>query len=169
MAVVTVASLVAELRGIGLAAGDVLLMHSSYRSVGRVAGGPQAVVEALVTVLGPAGTLVVPTHTPDNSDPATWQHPPVPAEWWAPIRDEAPGFDPDRTPASQWMGRLAELVRTWPGAVRSDRAADVAARAGRVRGPVDRREPRDLSRVMRLAPSSVTYRWPVGRPASYVV
>jgi len=120
MAVVTTTSLAADLRALGLAAGDVVLLHSSYRSIGFVVGGPQAVVQAFLDVLGPGGTLVVPTHTPDNSDPAAWQHPPVPIEWWAPIREQAPGFDRERTPASRWMGRLAELVRTWPGAARSD-------------------------------------------------
>jgi len=120
MNVATVRSLAADLRTLGVRSGDVLLTHSSYKSVGSVAGGPQAVVQALLDVLGPDGTLVVPTHTSENTDPATWQHPPVPQEWWAPIRHEAPGFDPVRTPASRWMGRLAELVRCWPGALRSD-------------------------------------------------
>jgi aminoglycoside 3-N-acetyltransferase len=113
-------SLAAEFRALGIVAGDVLLLHSSYRSLGFVAGGPQAVVQALADVVGPAGTIVVPAHTPDNSDPATWQHPPVPESWWEAIRHQAPGFDPGRTPASRHMGRLAELVRTWPGALRSN-------------------------------------------------
>lgn len=112
----TVASITADLRTLGVEPADVVIMHSSYRSLGDVAGGPQAVVEAL---LAAAGTLVVPTHTPENSDPAGWRNPPVPQSWWPVLRGESPGFDPARTPASRWMGRLAELVRTWPGAVRS--------------------------------------------------
>jgi len=120
MSPATVASLTADLRGFGIASGDVVLAHTSYRSLGFVVGGPQAVVQALLDAVGPDGTLVVPAHTPENSDPAEWQHPPVPQQWWAPIRDEAPGFDVARTPASRWMGRVAELVRTWPGALRSD-------------------------------------------------
>ncbi|MEV0291041.1 AAC(3) family N-acetyltransferase [Kribbella sp. NPDC050820] len=109
----------ADFRALGVPAGGVVLLHSSLRSVGFVAGGPQAVVEALLEVLTPAGTLVVPTHTPENTDPATWSNPPVPSEWWPVIRDQSPGFDPGLTPAARWMGRLAELVRTWPGARRS--------------------------------------------------
>jgi aminoglycoside 3-N-acetyltransferase len=124
----TVRSITADLRTLGIGPDDVVLMHSSYKSLGSVAGGPQAVVEAL---LAAAGTLVVPTHTPENTDPAGWQHPPVPRDWWATIRDEAPGFDPARTPASRWMGRLAELVRTWPGAVRSDHPQVSFAAIGR--------------------------------------
>jgi aminoglycoside 3-N-acetyltransferase len=120
MDIASVRSLTADLRVLGVRPGDVLLMHSSYKSVGSVAGGPQAVVQAVLDALGPAGTLVVPTHNSENTDPASWQHPPAPPEHWATIRHEAPGFDPERSPASRWMGRLAELVRTWPGAVRSN-------------------------------------------------
>jgi aminoglycoside 3-N-acetyltransferase len=114
----TVSSLTADLRSLGVSDGDVLLLHSAQRSLGFVAGGTQAVVQALLDAVGAAGTLVVPTHTPDNTDPAGWQHPPVPPAWWQAIREQAPGFDPARTP-SRWMGVIAEAVRTWPGAVRS--------------------------------------------------
>ena len=113
-------SLRAELRALGLSPGDVVLLHSSRSRVGFVAGGRQAIVQALLDVLGEQGTLVVPTHTPDNTDPASWQNPPVPDSWWPVIREQSPGFDPARTPASRWMGILAETIRTWPGAVRSN-------------------------------------------------
>jgi aminoglycoside 3-N-acetyltransferase len=115
----TARSLTEDLRALGLSRGDVVLTHCSLRSLGFVAGGAQAVVQALLDVLGAPGTLVVPTHTPDNTDPAEWRHPPVPQSWWEPIRDAGPGFDPARTP-SRWMGIVAETVRTWPGALRSD-------------------------------------------------
>ena len=134
----TVSSLSADLRALGVREGDALEMHSSYRSIGYVAGGPQAVVEALLSVLGPSGTLVVPTHTSDNSDPANWQNPPVPEAWWPVIREESTPFDPERTPASHWMGVLAEIVRAWPGAHRSDHPqvsmAAVGARAAEITG-----------------------------------
>jgi aminoglycoside 3-N-acetyltransferase len=116
----TIRSLSAGLGALGLVAGDVVLLHSSRSRVGFVAGGRQAIVQALLGVLGEQGTLVVPTHTPDNTDPAAWQKPPVPEHWWPVIRDESPGFDPATTPASRWMGILAETVRTWPGALRSN-------------------------------------------------
>jgi aminoglycoside 3-N-acetyltransferase len=114
----TIGSLTADIRALGISMGDVVLLHSSRRSIGFVAGGTQAVVQALVNVVGAGGTLVVPTHTPDNTDPADWQHPPVPSTWWQVIRDHSPGFDTARTP-SQWMGKIAETIRTWPGALRS--------------------------------------------------
>lgn len=115
----TVQSLRSDLRTLGVRSGDVVLFHSSTRSLGFVVGGTQAMVQALLDVIGPEGTVVVPTHTPDNSDPAGWHNPPVPEAWWPVIREQAPGFDPSRTP-SRWMGVMAETVRTWPGALRSD-------------------------------------------------
>jgi aminoglycoside 3-N-acetyltransferase len=131
----TVRSLEADLRALGVRAGGVVLLHSSTRSLGFVVGGPQAFVQALLDVLGPDGTLVVPTHTSDNCDPSTWANPPVPESWWGAIRDEAPGYDPATTP-SRWMGLLPELVRTWPGARRSQHPrlsfAAVGARADEV-------------------------------------
>ncbi|SNY33657.1 aminoglycoside N(3)-acetyltransferase [Paractinoplanes atraurantiacus] len=131
------ATLATDLRELGLAAGDTVLVHSSMRAVGSVAGGVQAVVQALLDVLGPDGTLVVPTHMPANSDPAGWENPPVPPEWWPVIREHSPGFDPDRTP-SRWMGVLPEVVRAWPGARRSGHPqvsfAALGARAATVAG-----------------------------------
>lgn len=126
----TVQSLGSELRALGVTSGDTVLTHSSASSLGFVAGGAQAVVQALLDVLGPDGTLVVPTHTPDNTDPADWCNPPVPESWWQAIRSQAPGFDKSRTP-SRWMGVIAETVRTWPGAVRSDHPQVSFAALGR--------------------------------------
>jgi aminoglycoside 3-N-acetyltransferase len=133
----TMRSLRADLGALGVTAGDVVVLHSSARSLGFVVGDTQALVQALLDVLGPRGTLVVPTHTPHNSDPADWQNPPVPQEWWPVIREQAPGFEPGRTP-SRWMGVVAETVRTWPGAMRSVHPqvsfAAVGARAAEVTG-----------------------------------
>lgn len=115
----TRASLAAQLRALGVRPGATVLVHASLRPLGFLCGGPGAVLLALRDVLGADGTIVVPTHTPENSDPAGWTNPPVPEAWWPVIRAELPGFDPAHTP-SRFMGALAEQVRTWPGARRSD-------------------------------------------------
>jgi len=124
-------SLAADLTALGVRPGSTLLVHASMKPVGYVAGGPHAIVLALRDALGPDGTLVVPTHTPDNSDPAEWRNPPVPPGWWSVIREHTPGFDPAVTP-SRWMGAIAELVRTWPGAQRSDHPQVSFAALGRL-------------------------------------
>ena len=115
---VTRARIAADLGTLGVRRGAVLLVHSSLSGLGWVCGGAQAAVEALLDAIGPDGTLVVPAHTSGNCDPATWRNPPVPESWWPVIREEMPGFDPRRSPTGH-MGAVAELARTWPGALRS--------------------------------------------------
>ena len=111
-------SIAQDLTNLGLGRGDSVLVHASLSSLGWVCGGSVAVVEALLSVLGPDGTLVVPTHSGDLSDPEGWQHPAVPTPWWDTIRTSMPPFRP-QTP-TRGMGAVAELTRTWPGARRSD-------------------------------------------------
>lgn len=111
-------TLASDLRALGVTPGDVLLVHSSLRALGWVAGAEVAVVQALRDALGPSGVLVVPAQTGGNSDPAEWTEPPVPETWWPRIRAEMPAYDAALTP-SEGIGRIAEAVRTWPGAVRS--------------------------------------------------
>jgi aminoglycoside 3-N-acetyltransferase len=48
---------------IGLVRGDLVIVHSSLKSFGRVEGGPEAVIDAALNVVGPKGTVVFPTFT----------------------------------------------------------------------------------------------------------
>jgi len=114
----TVDSLVERLRGCGVEAGQTVLVHMAMSKLGWIAGGAEAVIWALLDALGPAGTLMMPAHTGSNTDPAEWQFPPVPPDWWPIIRAHTPAYDPARTP-TRGMGTAAELFRTWPGVVRS--------------------------------------------------
>jgi aminoglycoside 3-N-acetyltransferase len=113
----TVDLLVAELRELGVEPGTVLLVHSSLSQLGWVAGGAQAVVLALLEVVGPDGTLAMPTHS-YLTDPATWHDPAVPEGWWPAIRQQLPAFDPALTP-TRGMGAIVECFRHTPGVRRS--------------------------------------------------
>jgi len=114
----TVRSLADDLYALGLPRGGVVLMHSSLRALGWVVGGAEAVVEAVLATLGPDGTLVVPSFSTARTDPARWQHPPVPQAWWQLIRDEMPAYDP-RVSSTRQMGAIANCVLRWPGTLRS--------------------------------------------------
>jgi aminoglycoside 3-N-acetyltransferase len=114
----TVESLTSDLLSLGVTPGTTLLVHSSLSSLGWVCGGAPAVVLALESALGPEGTLVMPAHSGDLTDPSTWSHPPVPEAWWDTIRQTMPAFDPDLTP-TRGMGAIVEAFRRQPWTRRS--------------------------------------------------
>jgi aminoglycoside 3-N-acetyltransferase len=114
----TVGLLVRALTSMGVTPGMNVIVHTRMSAIGWIAGGAQALIEALMRAITPAGTLMMPTHTADNSDPSHWKNPPVPESWWQIIRDNMPAYDPARTPV--WdIGSVPELFRTYPGVTRS--------------------------------------------------
>ena len=82
---VTETILIYDLKHIGVSPGMVLLVHSSLSSMGWVCGGAVSVIRALETVLGDQGTLIMPTHSGDLSNPEEWNNPPVNESWWQTI------------------------------------------------------------------------------------
>ncbi len=114
----TMASLQCDFMQLGVKTGMVLLLHSSLSALGWVCGGPVAVILALEEILGPEGTLVMPSHSGGMSEPGNWSHPPVPESWWPVIRNETPAFDPELTP-TRLMGAIAETFRKQSGVMRS--------------------------------------------------
>ena len=113
----TVESLRDDFEALGIEKGMVLLVHSSLSALGWVCGGAVAVIIALQEVLGETGTLVMPTHSTDLSDPGQWEKP-VPESWWQTIRETMPAYDPDLTPTRS-MGKIAETFRKQKDVLRS--------------------------------------------------
>lgn len=109
----TTPMIASALRSAGVREGSVIIVHSSLSGIGWVVGDAQAVIEALLAVVGEHGTIVMPAHT-SLSDPATWVNPPVPEAWWPVIRDAHPAFDPALS-AMRGMGRVVESFRRLPG------------------------------------------------------
>lgn len=115
----TYSSLLADLRALGVEPGMAVIVHSSLSAIADwVVGGAAAVILALEAALGAEGTLIMPTQSGELSDPADWQHPPVPPAWWDLIRQEMPPFRPDLTETRE-MGRIPETFRKQDGVLRS--------------------------------------------------
>jgi aminoglycoside N3'-acetyltransferase len=89
--------LIDQLHALGVDRGGVLLVHTSFRAVRPIQGGPSGLIEALRAVLGPDGTLVMPSWTGDDERP----------------------FDPATTAAAADLGVAADTFWRGPGVVRS--------------------------------------------------
>ncbi|MEW6749840.1 MAG: aminoglycoside 3-N-acetyltransferase [Candidatus Latescibacterota bacterium] len=115
LSVVTRSRLVADLRTLGVQAGDTVMLHASVRAIGWVVGGPDTVIQALLDVLTPAGTLTMLVGWEDG----TYEMSEWPADKQQAYLDESPAFDPARSRAYRKWSILTEYLRTWPGAARS--------------------------------------------------
>ncbi|MFO7882297.1 MAG: AAC(3) family N-acetyltransferase [Kosmotogaceae bacterium] len=108
-----------DLKKLGLRVRQTIIVHSSLQSLGWVCGESVAVIKALEDVLTETGTLVMPTHSPDYSEPSDWSNPPVPESWWKTIRECMPAFDSSLTP-TRGMGIIPETFRKQKNVLRSE-------------------------------------------------
>ena len=112
----SVEHLTADVRRLGVAAGDVLMVHASLRAVGPVVGGADGVIDALEAAVGPGGTLLM---TLGARDDWAWVNDRPEGERPHLLRDAEP-FDAQRTPADPDVGVLAEVFRKRRGTKVSD-------------------------------------------------
>ena len=96
----TLARLGADLRAMGVAKGDTLMVHASLKSIGPIPGGAEALLRLFFEELGAEGTLAMPVFTYSFVG-----------------CDKSPPFDSVRS-VSQ-TGALTEVFRKMPGTVRS--------------------------------------------------
>lgn len=116
---ITVDKIVQALKDIGIKKGSTVIVHTKLSSLGFVCSGEIAIIEALMKVVTKEGTIVMPTQTGDLSEPAFWENPKVPQEWWDDIRSEMIPFDKEKTP-TLGMGKVPEAFRKYPDVVRSN-------------------------------------------------
>ena len=104
------AAILAALKDVGVEKGDTLLVHSSLSACGKIVGGAQAIIEALIEAVGPDGNFFVPTFQRSecylNGISKRWDHRP------SDFRDRA-------SEAVRWVGALSlEFMRLYPDAPR---------------------------------------------------
>lgn len=118
------------LRKLDVHQGQTMMVHTSLGAIGYVCGGAQAVIEALTEAVGSEGTIIMPTQSWKNLDPEDGVHWTVEEEYWQIIRDNWPAYDKKITPTNT-MGAVAEMFRSWTGAIRSDHPARSVAAWGK--------------------------------------
>jgi aminoglycoside 3-N-acetyltransferase len=104
------ADLEAGLRALSLPTGSSVIVHTAMSAFGHMIGGAPAVVDAVRAVLGPEGTLVVPTMTWFTSYLRSPAWPPPPS---------VDAYDPAATPPDRNMGQVPWEVWRRPIARRS--------------------------------------------------
>ena len=108
---VTKQQIISDLIALGIEPGITVMMHSSLSALGPVEGGPEAVVDALLEVIGPYGTLLVPAFRDsvweDRSDLTNSDCECTPADGLC--TSKQPGF----------QGVIPETVRQRPQSLRS--------------------------------------------------
>jgi aminoglycoside 3-N-acetyltransferase len=127
-AFVTRADLRADLERLGLRPGDDVLAHAAVSRVGRLLGGPDTLIDALLDAVSPGGTVLGYTDWEAAYADLLDGDGRVPERW----RPHVPPFDAAASRAARDNGVLPEFLRTRPGARRSGNpGASVAALGAR--------------------------------------
>lgn len=104
-------TLVSDLHRLGVAPGDVVMVHASLKAIGPVEEGAAGVVQALDTAVGADGTLVMVLGAHNDWH---WVNDRPEAEESALLAGAEP-FDCQTTPAEEDVGVLAEVFRQAAG------------------------------------------------------
>jgi len=115
----------ADLRKLGLKKGDSVGAHSSLRSFGRVKGGADAVIDALLEIVGEKGNIVMSTHSANLVEvQRTPEEIAMGVSWLFKI---AP-YDPEKTPVR--TGIIPETFRKRKDVIRSSHPSNSVAAWG---------------------------------------
>ena len=104
--------LIKDFSALGIEEGNILFIHSSFKSLGQVEGGAGTVISALEAVIGQDGLILMPSFN------------------LLPSREErTESWDVDKTPST--VGWLTEFFRQMPGTYRSDHYSHSVAARGK--------------------------------------
>lgn len=115
---------------LGMEKGMEVMAHSSMKSLGFVVNGALDVIDALLEVIGEEGTLLMPSHTGQLTDPAGWKNPPIPSEYIETVRHCMRHFDLKTTPIRN-RGVIPQVFLTYPGVCRSHHPLNSVIAKGR--------------------------------------
>jgi aminoglycoside N3'-acetyltransferase len=105
--------LTADFRSLGIAPGDVVMVHASVRAVGEIAGGPDEIHLALKDAITSDGTLLMYAGCPRYVDEVGRGN--LSPEREAEVLEALPPFDAETARSDRSNGTLVEFFRTYPG------------------------------------------------------
>lgn len=125
--------IIEDLKNIGIKKGDVVLVHSSYKSLGVIEGGAKTFFEAFLDVIGEEGTLILPALSYET------------------VTRENPCFDKEKTPSC--VGYLTEYFRTkLPGVIRSMHATHSCCAVGKYAEEIVKDHEKDITPIGENSP-----------------
>ncbi len=110
MITVTKQDICAAMKELGIKEGDILLFHSSLKSLGQVENGADTVIDGLLEAVGKTGTLVAPTLVQKD------------------FMHAYENWNKDTSPSD--VGLITETLRRRPEALRSNQATHSCAAIG---------------------------------------
>jgi aminoglycoside N3'-acetyltransferase len=109
---VTQADMARDFAAIGLGAGDLVMVHSALSNIGYVIDGADAVIDALLQVVGETGTVIMPTLVRGGMS----------------VEERFEAWDIDESPSD--VGRITEVFRQRPQSIRSWHPTHAASAIG---------------------------------------
>jgi len=117
-----------QVRELGIAPGDTVMLHAAVGSIGWIAGGPSEVLGGVIDAIGADGTLMMYVGWEGSPYDLLVDAPAVPPallQLW-------PAYDPAASHAMHEWSILTEYLRTWPGALRSQHPDSSFTAVGRL-------------------------------------
>ena len=114
-------------KSLGVVEGDIIVVHSSLSSLGCVDGGADTLIDAFIEVLGPNGTMIMPTLCQRDKERRF--------ETW----------DIAKSPSD--VGKTTEAFRLRPQSLRSNHPTHSVAAAGRLAAEIVSGHPSDYGRT----------------------
>lgn len=111
----TQTQLVEGFKALGVSSGQIVMLHASVKSVGPVMGGPNVILQAILEVLTPTGTVMMYAGWQDIPDFVGELSLEARQAYYA----QHPAFDPAIARSVRENSILVEFLRTWPGTQRS--------------------------------------------------
>ncbi len=116
---------------LGLSTGVDVMVYSSMKSLGYVVNGSLDVIDGILDIIGVRqGTLLMPSHTRQLTDPSGWNNPSIPKEYVQKVKQYMLPYN-KKLSAVTGRGIIPSTFLSYPGINRSDHPLNSVAALGK--------------------------------------